>query len=107
MTSGLENYLGALEETKKLLDSPVGFSTYNASSKVDEIIIKQNNTILQLLVQLHNKLEQIDRRIKILDEEKNSKEKIDELIYKINDLKIGEGNNRSKNPDEEILFGKI
>ena len=65
MTSGLENYLGALEETKKLLGPPVRFSTYNVSSKADEIIIKQNNTILQLLVQLYNKLEQIDRRIKI------------------------------------------
>ena len=40
MTSGLENYLEVLDETKKLLDLPVGFSNYNASSKTDEIIIK-------------------------------------------------------------------
>ena len=77
------------------------------ASKADEIIIKQNNTILQLLVQLYNKLEQIDRRTKILEEEKNSEERIDGLIYKINSLKIGEGNKRSRNPNNEILFGKI
>ena len=46
MTSGLENYLEALSVTKKLLDPPEGFSTYNATSKANEVIIKENNTIL-------------------------------------------------------------
>ena len=72
MSSGLENYLEALDETKKLLDPLVAFSNYNASSKADEIIIKQNNSILQILIQLHNKQEQIERRIKIREEEKGS-----------------------------------
>ena len=63
MTSGLENYLEALNLTKRLLDPPKGFSTYNATSKADEVIIKQNNTILQMLLQIVNKLEHIDVRI--------------------------------------------
>ena len=44
MTSGLESYLEALSNTKKLLDPPQGFSTYNATSKSDEVII---NKIIQ------------------------------------------------------------
>ena len=40
MTSGLETYLEALSETKKLIDPPEGLSKYNASSKADEVIIK-------------------------------------------------------------------
>ena len=39
--------------------------------KSDEVIIKQNNTIPQMLLQLFNKLEQIDKRIKYLEEEKD------------------------------------
>ena len=90
MTSGLESYLKALSNTKRLLDPPEGFSTYNATSKSNEVIIKQNNTILQILLQLFNKLEQIENRIKYLEEEKIVDNKIDELIYKINNLKIDE-----------------
>ena len=47
MTSGPENYFEALSTTKRLLDPPEGFSTYNAMSKAHEVIIKQNNTILK------------------------------------------------------------
>ena len=50
MTSGLDHYLEALGNPKRLLDSPEGFSTYNATSKTDEVIMKQNNTILQMLL---------------------------------------------------------
>ena len=80
MTSGIENYLEALSIIKKLLDSPEGFSTYNATSKADEVIIKQNNTRLQMLLQIVNKLEQIEVRIKYLEEEKDTNNKIDESI---------------------------
>ena len=95
MTSGLENYLEALNLTKKLLDPLEGFSTYNPTSKTDEVIIKQTNTILQILLQIVNKLEQIEVRIKYLEEEKATDNKIDELIYRINNLKI-DGTKRPK-----------
>ena len=50
MTSGLETYLEALSETKKLIDPPEGLSKYNGSSLADEVIIKQNNTIIQMMI---------------------------------------------------------
>ena len=106
MTSGLDNYLEALSTTKGLLDLPEGFSTYNATSKSDEVIIKQNNTILQMLLQLFNKLEQIEKRIKYLEEEKAANNKIDELIYKINNKKLDEVK-KPKSQKEELMFGTI
>ena len=106
MTSGLENYLEALSNTKRLLDPPKGLSTYNATSKSDEVIIKQNNTILQMLLQLFNKLEQIENRIKYLEEEKIMDNKIDELIYKINNLKIDEVR-KPRTQQKELVFGGL
>ena len=55
MTSGLETYLEALSETKKLIDPPEGLSKYIASFLADEVIIKQNNTIIQMVIQMYNK----------------------------------------------------
>ena len=107
MTSGLENYLEALSETKKLLDPPEGFSTYHATSRADEVIIKRNNTILQMLVQVHNKLEQIEKRIKYLEEKKDFNNKIDELIYKINNLTLEDSIKKPKTQNKELILGKI
>ena len=41
-----------------------------------------------MLLQIFNKLEQIEARIKYLEEEKATENKIDELIYRINNLQI-------------------
>ena len=106
MTSGLESYFEALSNTKRLLDPSEGFSTYNAISKSDEVIIKQNNMILQMLLQLFNKLERIEKRIKYLEEEKVVDNKIDELIYRINNLKIDEVK-KPKTQKKELIFGTI
>ena len=106
MTSGLDNYLEALSATKELLDPPERFRTYNASSKFDEVIIKQNNTILQMLLQLFNKLEQIEIRVKYLEEEKAVDNKLDELIYRINNLNLNE-TKKPKSQKKELMFGKL
>ena len=106
MTSGLDNYLEALSTIKRLLDPPEGFSTYNAMLKSDEVIIKQNNTILQMLLQLFNKLEQIEKRVKYLVEKEVADNKIDELIYRINNLKLDEAKN-PKTQKKELMFGTI
>ena len=58
MSIGWNNYLIALEETRKNLDPSVGLSNYNVLSRADSEIIKQNNVIIQILIQLNNKLEQ-------------------------------------------------
>ena len=41
-----------------------------------------------MLVQMYNKIEQIENRIKLLEEEKDFENKIDELVYKINHLTL-------------------
>ena len=43
-----------------------------------------------------DKIEQIEKRIKLLEEEKDSKNKIDELIYKINNLKLEDNTKKPK-----------
>ena len=78
MGIGWNNYLIALEETRKNLDPPVGLSNYNASSRAEEEIVKQNNVIIQMLIYISNRLDQLDHKIKLLDEEKETA-KIDSL----------------------------
>ena len=41
-----------------------------------------------MMIQMYNKIDQIEKRIKLLEEEKESKNKIDEFIYKINRLTL-------------------
>jgi len=50
-------YSRALKETTKYLSPPVGFSNYETPKEDSNIIIRQNNTILQLLIQIIKKLE--------------------------------------------------
>ena len=104
MTSGLENYLEALSETKKLIDPPEELSKYNALSKADEIITKQNNTIIQMLVQMYIEIDRIEKGIKLLEEKKDSENKIDELIYKINHLPLEDNTKKLRTHDKEMLF---
>ena len=100
MARGLETYLEALSETKKLIDPSEGLSKCNASSKADEVIIKQNNTIIQMMIQMYNKIDKVEKRIKLLEEEKESENKIDELIYKINRLTLDDNIRKLKTPDK-------
>ena len=59
-----------------------------------------------MLLQLFNKLEQIEIRIKYLEEEKIVDNTINELIYKINNLKIDEVK-KSKTQQKELIFGVV
>ena len=106
MTSGVNDYLSALEETRKNLDSPVRLSNYNASSRAEEEIIKQNNVIIQMLIYISNRLNQHDHKIKLLKEEKDTA-KIDSLISQISNLKLGETSKQSPKKDKDLIFGKI
>ena len=53
----MTEYGQALKETKKYLNPPVGFPNYETPKEDSNIIIRQNNTILQLLIQIIEKLE--------------------------------------------------
>ena len=59
-----------------------------------------------MLLQLFNKLEQIKIRIKYLEEEKIVYNKINELIYKINNLKIDESK-KPRSHKKELIFGTV
>ena len=107
MTSGLNNYFQALEETRTYLDPPTGLSNYNVAS--DAEVIKQSNIIIQILIQIGNELEQLDHKIRILEEIKDSDGKIESLIAQINNLKLGQDTSKliKKKNRESILFEKI
>ena len=49
-------YNQALKEVAKYLTPPVGFSNHDSPKEDSKIIIRQNNTILQLLIQILEKL---------------------------------------------------
>ena len=53
----MSEYSQALNEATKYLSPPVGFSNYGTPKEDSNIIIRQNNTILQLLIQIKEKLE--------------------------------------------------
>lgn len=57
----MSEYSKALEETEKYLEHPIGFSTYNSPKEDSKVIIRQNNTILHLLVQILNKIDNKER----------------------------------------------
>ena len=52
----MSEYSQALTEVKKYLAPPVGFSDHDSPKEDSRIIIRQNNTILQLLAQILEKL---------------------------------------------------
>lgn len=51
----MSEYNKALKDTEKYLTPPVGFSDYDSPKEDAKIIIRQNNTILQLLTQILDK----------------------------------------------------
>lgn len=62
----MSEYNQALQETQRYLERPVGFSSYDSPKEDSKVIIRQNNTILQLLVQILNKLNTEDRNKEIV-----------------------------------------
>ena len=52
----MSEYNQALNEVAKYLTPPIGFSDHDSPKEDSKIIIRQNNTIIQLLVQILGKL---------------------------------------------------
>lgn len=57
----MSEYLKALQETEKYIERPIGFSDYESPKEDSKVIIRQNNTILQLLVLILNKINSKER----------------------------------------------
>ena len=51
----MSEYNKALNEVAKYLTPPVGFSDHESPKEDSKIIIKQNNTIIQLFIQVLDK----------------------------------------------------
>ena len=76
----------AIKLIEKRITLPSDYKDFSPSSKSDQIIIQQNNTIIALLLHLHNK---IDKNIKEKVESKNiDTTGIEELIEKLNKIEI-------------------
>ena len=52
----MSEYNQALNEVAKYLAPPIGFSDHDSPKEDSKIIIRQNNTIIQLLIQILGKL---------------------------------------------------
>ena len=52
----MSEYNQALNEVAKYLTPPIGFSDHDSPKEDSKIIIRQNNTIIQLLIQILGKL---------------------------------------------------
>ena len=80
-------YLQISEEAKNFHNIPKGLSSENPVSKTDLTLVKQNNIILLLLINISQKL------CKIYDKPSSSNtQDIEDLIKGINNLEIGKPN---------------
>ena len=59
-------YNQALNEAAKYLSPPIGFSEHDSPKEDSKIIIRQNNTILHLLIQVLDKLNSVQSNKEIV-----------------------------------------
>lgn len=78
-------YLDALKKTKRIQKSPIGFSDHQPSGTSDQILIKQNNIIIQLIIELNKNIERIIQRNKAPIEIPPS---IDELVEQLKKVEL-------------------
>jgi hypothetical protein len=62
----MSEYNKALNEAAKYLTPPIGFSDHESPKEDSKIIIKQNNTIIQLLIQVLDKLNRVQNNKEIV-----------------------------------------
>ena len=56
----MNEYNQALKEAEKYLVPSIGFSNQDSPKEDSKIVIRQNNTILQLLIQILEKLKNLE-----------------------------------------------
>ena len=62
----MSEYNQALNEAAKYLSPPIGFSEHDSPKEDSKIIIRQNNTILHLLIQVLDKLNSVQSNKEIV-----------------------------------------
>ena len=91
-------YIKALEEVRKLDKEPVGFSDITTSVQSNNIPIRQNNIIIQLIINLAEKLDQIEEQVAEINQfvHNSSANLPPALVKKLDNLTL-ENNNKAKN----------
>lgn len=80
-------YLKALKFTASIQPEPQGLSDHQPPGKSDQVIIKQNNTIITLLLELNKKLEKLIKEKEVIKEQPLNSE-IEELITQLKNIEI-------------------
>ena len=62
----MTEYTQALNKVAKYLSPPVGFSDHDSPKEDSKVIIRQNNTVIQLLIQVLDKLKSVQSNKEIV-----------------------------------------
>lgn len=97
LTRGTRSYKEALHATDPIESPGIGFakpSEYQGAFSGNSVIIKQNNTQIQLLVQIAESLKEIQTNLKTIIEQQNkckssSASLPDDLVTKLTNLSLG------------------
>ena len=84
-------YKSALASSSKTQSEPIGLSDFKPQGKVDEIVVKQNNTIIELLISLSKRLAETTDKIDSLSlkvEKLQEDKALEALTSKINKISI-------------------
>ena len=89
-SSANKTYIEAFQASAEHNRKPVGFSEYEPNAISDQILIKQNNVIIELLLKISDKIDTLSEKLikgKQV-EEFNLKEDINKLIIGIGGIDI-------------------
>ena len=103
-------YIKALEEVRKLDKEPVGFSDITTSVQSNNIPIRQNNIIIQLIINLAEKLDQIEEQVKEINQfVHNSPANLPPaLVKKLDNLTLGSNIRRTRiNPFDNSKWNSL
>ena len=101
-------YKEALDRGRIYLENPEGITSYKAPSESDKIIIRQNNTIILLLLSLHNKIEKIENTNLEKQKGKDYSKDLENIIWQLDNIKItekGESFKKNRGRTSSNIFG--
>ena len=92
-------YLEALDSSKVYHPEPVGLTEYLGQSQSDKIYPKQNNVQIILLIKIIEKLNNIEKRLELIEKDKA----IDEITKKFSEIPV---TRKEKKKVEPLRFGQ-
>ena len=83
-------YKEVLDRDRIYLENPEGITSYKSPSELDKIIIRQNNTIILLLLSLHNKIDKTENSNLEKQKGKDYSKDLENIIGQLDNIKITE-----------------